>query len=70
MPDVHSPIVELVPSREQLWVERRTAADRTGYDVYDRRGDTVVGMLLDGSTSHRSSGCGWRNRSSRRNRKM
>jgi hypothetical protein len=68
IPAVHPPIDELLPGRDDIWVKRRTAAERTGYDVFDRegrylgelradltldrftlmdrRGDTVVGVLL------------------------
>lgn len=68
IPAVHPPVDALLPGRDDIWMKRRTAVDRTGYDVFDgvgrylgelradlpldrftqmdRRGDTVVGVLL------------------------
>ena len=47
IPSVHPPVDELLPGRDDLWVKRRTATDRTGYEVFDGEGRYLGELSTD-----------------------
>jgi hypothetical protein len=47
IPSVHPPVDEILPGRDDLWVKRRTAMDRTGYDVFGGDGRYLGELVAD-----------------------